>query len=261
MKQNHFSLVHSACVLTILLLIVLPVFGGQTTLDFEGQYWVPSFSGSGNMAQGEIGAGFDFGSDLGIQKEPYSEIRLIMTSREKKAFRVYATRLSNSGEEILTRVLGFSDQLYYPGMQVVSDLEMQYVRLGWHYHFTREDTEFFVPGLLVDVKYVSMDTTIHSPDLRSVPPEPEQISVLLPTVGASLKLNVHERIETFVEISGMKASSYSTILDGEAGVRFTPVRHVGIIAGYRHLNIEAEEEPSFLDLMISGPYLTLSFQF
>lgn len=249
-------------VLLLTVLLSLPAgLTADTTIEFEGQYWTPGFDTFGiNTGNGE-GDGVDFNEDLGFGEKPYSEIRLLFTARPRKTFRLYATQLNRTGDSTLSDFVVFDERLFGPGTRVESEFDMDYLRMGYQWIVTPRRMDRFHIGLLFDVRIMTMNAYLSAPDLRSPMDGHEKLAVFLPTLGLNMKLTLHERVHTFVEIAGMKTDRFGSILDSEAGIRFTPVQHVNLVAGYRMMDVHVIDVPNHVEMKMSGPYMTLGFQF
>jgi hypothetical protein len=68
-------------------------------------------------------------------------------------------------------------------------------------------------------------------------------------------------LQLFAEVSGLPAGGLGHVVDAEAGVRFVPIRFFTLLAGYRILDIRAEEGGDSAKLRLHGPFVGASLRF
>lgn len=167
------------------------------------------------------------------------------------------TPIEFSGDRVIFRTLTFSGRTYTFGTRVISDLEAKHLQLGWTYHFHLLNRRIRF-GPMVEAHGFLLSGELRAPDLN-VDSE-EDLSIGLPTVGASLEISPQARFDIYGEASGMGAGDYGHFIRSEAGVRFRPIRFVQLSAGYKTFNLRVAESQDFTRLHLRGPFVGGGFR-
>jgi hypothetical protein len=230
-------------------------------VELEGRYWITDLSAKAKVTEDNIGTEVNFKDDLGIGDENFPEGRFTWYTGPNSKLRFAYTQISYSGDKNVKRTIEFGGEIYTVGTRVITDLDLQYVRLGWVWQFINIKNGTLKFGTLLEAKGFWIDASLEAPN--QIPPikESEQFVAGLPTIGVALDINPHKIINIFGEISGMTAGKYGYFLDGEAGIKIIPLKNLSIIGGYRIFDIKAEDDPDFAKLRISGLFAGATLRF
>ena len=230
-------------------------------VEFEGRYWITDLTAKAKVTDSGIGTEIDFKADLGIKDEDFPDLRFTWYTGPKSKLRLAYTQVAYSGDKNIERTIEFGGSTYTVGTRVITDLDVKYLRLGWAWQFINIANGKVKFGTLVEAKGFFIDISLDAPNL--IPPikESEKFVGGLPTVGAALDINPHKVVNVFAEVSGIYAGEYGYFLDGEAGVKIIPIKNVSVVGGYRILDFKAEDDPDFVKLRISGPFVGVTLRF
>lgn len=235
--------------------------GLSASVEVEGLYWSPEQTGPGQVTGDLSGSDIDFTEEFGYDSPPYAEIRLFIHNRTHSSFRVSAGTLSFENRQVLSDSLNFGGQTYTQGSEVSAGLDLEYYRAGWHWRFISEDDQVLRLGAIVELKSVTMKSSLGNTTFRGVPDSSQELSSILPTVGFSFGLQPSPTIGFHSEFTIFRGGSMGSILDSEAVIKINPSRHVSFSGGYRYLEVELLENSDYLDIEMSGPYFTFGVQF
>jgi hypothetical protein len=164
------------------------------------------------------------------------------------------------GDENLQRTIQFGGETYTAGTRVVTDAEIEYLRVGWAWQFINIH-DYFKLGTLIEAKVIWFKGSLEAINL--VPPvkESEKFVFGLPTIGIALDLNPHKILNIFGEVSGLYAGSYGYVYDAEIGIKLIPIRILSILGGYRIMEFRAEYHDDYATLRIHGPFVGATVRF
>ena len=242
-----------------LIIAVGLAFAQDGKLEFEGRYWIADLDAEAKAVESNLGAKFDFKSDLGMQDEDFPEGRIIWHTGPNSKLRLAYTQVDYSGDKEVTRTIEFEGQSYTAGTRVKSGLEIQYLRLGWIWQFIDIADGAIKLGPVIEAKGIIADVSLDAPTLNIN--ESEEFLGGLPTAGIALDINPTKKINLFGEISGFHAGDYGYFFDAEAGLKVMPFKNLSIVAGYRIIDINAEDDPDFLEMQIEGPFVGGTLRF
>ncbi|MBU2540767.1 MAG: hypothetical protein KJ593_02595 [Candidatus Omnitrophica bacterium] len=231
----------------------------DVTVEFQGRYWVTDLDTEAKVVESNVGAKFDFKTDLGIGDEDFPEGRIIWHIGPNNKIRLGYTQVDYSGDQSISRTIEFKGQSYTSGAQVKSDLDITYLRFGWLWQFVDLFDGGMKFGTILEAKGILADVSLDAPALTIK--ESEEFFGVLPTVGVTLDINPVKKMNLFAEISGISAGDYGYFFDAEAGIKILPFKNLDIVGGYRMIDIEAEDDPDFFQAQISGPFLAATLKF
>jgi len=229
-------------------------------VEFEGRYWWADLDAKARAVESNLGADFDFKSDLGIGDENLPEGRLLFHLFGGHKLRFIYTQVQYEGSETVSRTIEFEGQSYTSGTRVNSDLELFYVRAGWLWEFLNV-LKMVRLGTVVEAAGLFADATLEGPNLIPAIKESQEYVAVLPMGGLTLHVQPFKWVDVYGEASGFPAGSYGYFFDGEAGVKLTPIRYFTVKGGYRFMDIRAEKDPDFLKVQFSGPFVGGVFEF
>lgn len=229
------------------------------TVIIEPRYWSTDLTADGLIEEDGIGTPIDFASDLGMEDADVPALRFAIHTGPKSRLRFDYASADFDGDNILTRTIEFSGQTYTVNSRVLSDLQADFISAGWVWQFLRDDGDMIHFGTLVEAKALSFDASIEAPDYNEE--ADDSLDVVIPAVGFALDLYPHDRVHLSLEATGISAGDNGSLLDAEAGFGYRIADFLKIAGGYRVLDIEAEDEPDYLNLKLSGPFLSVHFMF
>jgi len=228
--------------------------------EAEARYWFTDLESKASVtSSGVAGTDIDLKDDLGIGDENLPEARLIWHTGPNSKIRFAYTQVGYSGSKDIEQTITFEGKTYTVGTNVESDLDIQYLRLGWAWQFINLAQDKIKLGTLVDVKALMLETSLDAPSLGFS--ESADFTGALPTVGLILDVNPVEKVNLFAEVSGLVAGDYGYFIDAETGIKVTPLKNFSVSAGYRIFDMKFENDPDYAELTISGPFISGSIKF
>lgn len=230
-------------------------------VDFEGRSWFTEVDAHvKTTSDGIPGSNIDLTQDLGIERSHAPEGRLTVWTGPNSRIRLAYTRLQLEADETLERTITFSGTTFSASSRVTTELDIHYARIGWIWQpLTIPDLLKF--GGLVDIKGAVVDASLRT---RGATPEVKRSAsapFALPTLGLALDVTPLPMLQLFAEVSGLPAGGLGHVVDAEAGVRFVPIRFFTVSAGYRILDVRADEGGDSAKLRLNGPFVGASVRF
>ncbi|MCU1237688.1 MAG: putative exported protein [Candidatus Solibacter sp.] len=241
---------------TFLGLIAAGALSAQPHVELEGRYWFSQVNSKIRVEKQGLGTDIDVKNDLGFTDSDFPEGRAAVRWGHSRLSFDY-TPIDFSGDRVVSRTLVFNGRTYSFGTQVISDLEAKHLQLGWTYQFHLLGGRVKL-GPMVEAHGFLLSGSLRAPAVNVE--SKEDLSVGLPTVGPSLEISPHRRIDVYGEASGMSAGDYGHFIRSEAGVRFRPLRFVQFTAGYRTFNLRVANSPDFAHLHLRGPFVGGGFR-
>lgn len=232
----------------------------EPTIEFEGRYWITGLKSHVKVTEDSlIGTDIDLVDDLGIADEDFPEARLRWNTGPNSMLRLAYTQVAYSGDKNLERTISFNGSSYVVGTPVSTDLEVDYLRLGWAWQFINIGDGTIKIGPLLEAKAFMLDVSLDAPSIGVS--ESEDFMMALPAIGAILDINLGQKINIFAEISGLPSTDYGHFFDTEIGIKFIPIKNLSIVAGYRIIDIELEDDDSYGEVDITGPFIGATLRF
>lgn len=246
----------------MMLLAALPAAAqpDNWSIDFEARYWGPDVSGDLRVVEGGLGTTVGLTDDLGLQDDEFLEGRLVLKTSRRSWLRVGWVPIQYHGDEVVSRTIEFNGQTFGISARVVSDLDLDYARLGWAWQFLSTTDGSFRLGPLLEVKAFRGDATLAAPDLADPIKESQSFEAAFGSVGAALDAEVSRRVSIFGELSVLVATDQGDLTDAEAGARFQATPHLTIVGGYRSLDVNAQDGDDNFDFKLEGPFVGVSFR-
>ena len=242
-----------------LTVLFLATSAQATVVEFEGRYWMPDLDANAKVEENGVGTDIDVKSDLGFGDENFPEGRFIWQANKKNKFQFSYLRFEYDGDKTITRQIEYNGRTYTAGSRVVSNLDVQYLRLGWNRQLLTFADDKLKFGFMLDVKGIIADMSLNASALGFN--ESEKFAGGLPTVGLSLGANPHQKFNLFAEISGIPAGSYGHFFDAEGGIKFIPFKNLSLMAGYRVVDLKVEYDDNSADLQLTGPFFGGALRF
>ena len=107
---------------------------------------------------GIIGSEIDFVEDLGIEKNWFTQLKVVLRPATKHKFRFEYTPISYTAEAVVPVSFVFNGQRYNVGVPVESELTWRAYRFGYEWDFLYKDRGF--AGVVVEAKYTDIEATL-----------------------------------------------------------------------------------------------------
>jgi hypothetical protein len=251
-------------------------FGGVPDhISLRAGLFLPTHGTLARFDSEQLGVGtlVDLESDLGLA-ESTSNLRADGYIRLGRRHRLGAgyLRFDRSANRDLERTLQWGDEVF--NLDVNIESFWQLTLLPAHYRFAVVKTDRVDLGLSAGVFALFLDGGLSAPE-ASVR-ETESISFPLPVFGVDLEIAPAKRVyaQAGFEYFGLKVQD----VDGSwyelrGGIEYFPIRHVGVGAAYRWVDISVEtlgdidagaglvEADLLIDYDFRGPQLYLAFAF
>lgn len=240
---------------------------GVVGVEAEVRYFYSNLSSeflyTDNSSEGDK---FSFEDDLDIdQSKGFPEIRLGVSLLNQNLRYAYLP-MSWTGSENLDVEIDFGGQKFTAGLDVDSELSIDYHRLSYIFDFF--DIADYRLGVILEAKYLKAYGEIK--DAATGIGKDESVGLPIPAIGVIANVNIPFLLNIGAEVTGMTLGSNFTIIDAEAALNFNPAPFFTFSLGYRYIDIHFEyedksgaitEEEILLDVLVSGPYASLRFNF
>jgi outer membrane protein len=201
-----------------------------------------------NFVQTEIDIEDDL--DFDDKSEVMAEVALLLGS-----FRLSAgyLPLDFSGTSILSRDINFENQVFQANTPVEGNLDVDIydLALAWHIVNIDDAPVRFQFGPELSVKIVDGEVSVvdQTTGIR------EEVSgtAPVPTIGARARVGLGDFVAVIGRVGYLEVSGNS-FLDADAQVEFSPLPFVGVFGGYRHLDLDIDEDDILIDATFAGPY-------
>jgi outer membrane protein len=160
--------------------------------------------------------------------------------------------LKFDGTSVLARTINFGDQTFNGTVKGELDVDLYDLALAWHIVNIDDAPVRFQFGPELSVKIV--DGEISMVD-QANPANRETISgtAPVPTIGARARVGLGDFVAVIGRVGYLEVSGNS-FLDADAQVEFSPLPFVGVFGGYRHLDLDIDENDIVIDATFAGPY-------
>jgi hypothetical protein len=231
--------------------------GENYHVEIGGYFWNPGpdIIIASESLPGIIGDRIDFVKELGLEKNLFTQLRVVLRPGTKHKFRFEYTPINyDQPNGVLTRDIVFNGLTYRVGLPVATTLDWNAYRFTYEYDIVYRDRGFF--GILLEAKY----TDIRAELVNLINTEFVHARAPIPAVGAIGRVYVAPNISITGEFSGFrlpesidedyKAKYYDFDLYGT--VNFTD--NFGAQAGYRSFDVFYRIEEDEGDLQLRGLY-------
>lgn len=249
----------SLTVAAVFFLLCAGAASGEVIL--EARQWAPDLSGQFRIDSNNITDTIDLINDLGLEDDEAVGGRLIIRPSRRTMIRLGYTPLALSGDRIVARTINFLGRDFNVSSRVVSDLDIEYGRLGFAWQFISSRDSRFRIGPLVEAKGFTGTATLTAPDLPVPVSESADFEVAFAAAGLVLDLEASERLHFYAEGSVLVDDSEGELNEFEAGVRYFFSKGFGLVAGVSTLEIDAEYEGDLLQMDLDGAFAGLTLKF
>jgi outer membrane protein len=161
--------------------------------------------------------------------------------------------LKFDGTAVLGRNIRFENLNFPQGATVDGELDVDLydLALAWHIVNIDDAPVRFQFGPELSVKIVDGEVSMENQatGLR------EEVSgtAPVPTIGARARVGLGDFVAVIGRVGYLEVSGNS-FLDADAQVEFSPLPFVGVFGGYRHLDLDIDEDDILIDATFAGPY-------
>lgn len=226
----------------------------------EARQWTAEPSGTVAINEPFISEVLNLEGDLGLDEDESTEGRLIFRPSKKTMIRVgYLPEIALAGDNVLSRSFEFLGQVFNINERVVTDLELEYGRLGFAWMGLSYGGVRFGP--MVEIKGFSGTLTLVAPDGQLGISASEEFEAAFASAGVIAEVQLTRRIQLFGETSVLVESDEGDLTDTEFGLRIRVIPRLGIVAGTRKIDIDVQEDDDTLDFEIDGVFLGANVHF
>jgi hypothetical protein len=228
--------------------------GENYHVEISGNLWdpTPNILISSESINGILGSEIDFVEDLGIEKNWFTQLKVVLRPATKHKFRFEYTPIKYEASTVLSRDLIFNGISFPVRLPIESEIKWNAYRFAYEYDFVYRDRGFV--GLVLEAKYTDVTATLQN----AVALEFVHARAPIPAVGFIGRGYVAPNISitgefTFFklpEIEGNSGRYFDFDLYGT--VNFT--NNVGVQAGYRSFDVIYKVEDDNGDLQLKGLY-------
>jgi hypothetical protein len=233
----------------------------RARVEIEANFWDPSLSGRVRVVEGGIGDDIDLESDLGLASDNVAELRLSFHPSRRTEIRLARLPLSYSGDSIVSRTIEFAGETFTLSTRVLSELELDYVRLGFAWQFLSTDDGRFRAGPLLEVKGFDGTASLAGPELDIPVTVAEDFEAAFGSAGIAVDLEPNDRVHFFAEYSVLVGADEGDQTDLEAGVRVMLWGPLTVQAGYRSIEIDVTDDDDRVDFDIDGVFFGAGLRF
>lgn len=248
-----------ACTSTALCLLL--TFAASAEVILEARQWAADPSGQIRVDGSGAADTIDLTRDLGLEEDESLDGRLLIRPSRRTSVRFGWAPITLTGEQVVSRTISFMGSDFDISTRVVSDLEIDYGRLGFAWQFLSSRDGRFRFGPLVEAKGLRGTAILSAPDIPSPISESEEFEVAFASAGVALDLEPNERFHVFAEATVLVDDSEGDLDDIEAGVRFYATKTLAIVAGVKSLEIDATDDDDMLQMDLEGAFAGLSVRF
>ena len=236
--------------------------GEDYHVEVGGFFWNPTPDiAITSESLGIIGSRIDFVEDLGIEKQRFGQLKVVLRPATKHKFRFEYTPISYEAISTLRRNIVFNGIEFPVVLPVQTDLQWKAYRFGYEWDFIYRDRGFF--GLLLEAKYTDVQATLSN----VIDEEFVHARAPIPAIGAIGRVYVAPNISITGEFSAFKLPNIGddedTGEDGRYGGRFFDLDIYGTVnftdnfgaqAGYRSFDVLYKADDDEGELVLKGIY-------
>ena len=256
----------TCCGLLVTGLFLFAPVGPAAALPFvevwgEFRYWRPTLESEIVASSAALlGTTIDPVSDLGLDEEQNAfEGRVGLTLLGRHKFRIGYLPLSFDGDRVITRTITFQGQTFTANVdRVLTDLDVKILRAGYEFDFFKTPVGYL--GVLLEVHYFDVQARLRT--IASAKDESADFKFPFPVVGLAFRAYpITQILSVGAEVVGVTIGSRGHYLDGEASVTLSPWPFVELTGGYRVIDLHGEEGDDSFDLLLHGPFASLTVRF
>lgn len=241
-----------------------PATGETYHIEFYGGFWNPTpelIVASESL--GIPGSNINAVTDLGIVKQRFKELRLVLRPARKHKFRLHYIPMTYTAAATVRRSIVFNGLTYPANIPVNTTFDWKSTKLGYEYDFVYLDRGY--AGFFMDFKFTDVRVELDSPVVRcrqgaDLIPCFARAQAPIPTIGGVGRVYVVPNISVTFELTGIKIpESVKTDyrvhywdFDLYGTVNFN--EYVGAQIGYRSMDLGYLVEEDSGTLKMKGIY-------
>ncbi len=237
------------------------VSGENYHVELAGTLWDPLSEGNvSSESLGIQGSTIDFTTDLGIEKQRFHELRLVLRPAERHKIRIGFLPLLWNTETKLPRDLVFNGIQYDQGLPATSHLQLNTWRLAYEYDFLYLNRGFI--GALIEMKYTDVETILTSGNET----EFSRARVPIPALGlisrgyVTRNFSITGKVTAF-SIPKINDKYVGRYVDFDIYGTINFVKQFGVLAGYRSISASFQIEQDTGELLLQGGYIGAVIRF
>lgn len=222
--------------------------GEQFNLELRGLYWSATLDTNIRVDSGELkGTEVDVVDDLGLAKQtgvPNGEITLKFFNRHK--LKVNYFRLAYSADTVVEESFVFNGVEYDAASQVNTEIDLSSTRVSYEVDLIRGNAGYFAFRLSGD--YINAKASLVTNDVLS---NKATLGIVAPLPGIAARISPSRWVSLTADISGIGYNK-SYVVDGAAYVDINPTRNVGLVLGYRTIQVNIDLDDKKANAKWSG---------
>jgi hypothetical protein len=226
-------------------------------IEIRGVYSIPSGEASFSTS-GSSGSIISFDRDFGFRNELGFQLRYTHKSANNKhKFLVDYAETDWQRSTTLSRSVTFLGETYLANLNTTSDLKLRSFRAMYSYRWGNDKIRF---GPMVDAGVVAVRLNISGTTNNGVRTAEGSITKLAATVGYDLDYDPLPSVSIFHNLGGIVFQGQH-LFHTEGGVKYFPVRHIGVTGGYKFERYRLEDGSNFVTVKKHGPFVGGVFRF
>ena len=207
---------------------------------------------------GQLGDNIDFVNTLGIEKETFMQLKVVLRPAKKHKFRFEYTPIKYTAERTVPTTFVFNGQRFNIGIPVATELKWNAYRFGYEWDFVYLDRGFV--GVVLEAKYTEVSATLTAAavgaeqftEARAPIPAIGFIArgYVVPNISITGEFSAFKLPETALDSEDYSAKYYDFDIYGT--VNFTD--NFGAQVGYRSFDVFYKVKRDTGTLNLSGLY-------
>ena len=229
----------------------------RNEIEVRGTFSIPSGEASFSTS-GSAGSILSFERDFDFQNEFGYALRYARRSEsDKHKFLAEYTATSWDRSTTLSRSFTFRGETYEANLNATADLKLRTFRAMYAYRWGNDKIRV---GPMVDIGVINTRLDISGTTTNGARSGEGSFSKFAATVGYDLDYYPASNVTIYNNLGGI-AFLGDRLFRVEGGVKYFPVRHVGLSGGYRYQYVKLTDEADFLKVKINGPFFGGIFRF
>ena len=217
-------------------------------------FWKPSpeLTLSTDALAGSSVGDVNFVEEFGIEDKMFPEFRAAIGRSHK--FRLSYVKFEYAEDATIQRTFTFQGRTFTVGAPATADITWDLWKFGYEWDFVSRERGFF--GVIVDVKYNTIDASVDSPVLRST--ATADVTAPVPTIGVIGRGYILPMVAITGEFTGLSLNRddfEAKFFDFDINGTVSFGRHLGAQAGYRSVDVHYFTDGDAGDLKMKGPYV------
>ena len=234
--------------------------GDDAHVGVDGAWWTPELDSEIQISDDIKGTSLSLEDDLGVDDEdiPWGSLWFQFSPKNKLTFSYFT--VGYEGDVPLTKNITFEDKTYNLNTRVESNLDLDVYEMEYLHMFGDPGMVRF--GFLVGVKVFDVYAAIAGTEATTGVYEKAEEDVMfpLPQVGAVVKFVFGDIFTVTAKGSGIGVASDQVFYDASALIG-VETKYVGVMGGYRIINLDVEADDDAVNLEMSGPAAVVSLRF